>query len=487
MGKGSANDVQATEPGASGWVGNWLVWLVAVVVVAIGGVVVTGVWLAGREEAPSAATTAEPTPSPTRGPLEEGRWQIHPDSPFPVGMAVWVEDELVVAGERWYESLAPATLAALDPETGVWRSLPDHPADCRALDGAVWTGQELVFVGGYTTSDCVAPPGSLGGEAAESLDSYALDVKSGTWRVLSAPPQPLRVDWALGAPIWTGREVLVFSVPELDGADRPVQMMMFDPDADTWRLGESTPGPARRDFASVWTGQRLLVWGGYHESVTEGEAQSPDAWETEQAGYPNRDQRQRVVHEQEYLADGWAYDPDTDTWSPISLAPISGAAGSYAAWTGDEMIIWGGTTARGHDAAPPQMSLLGAAYTPETDTWRTIADPPADAVGDGQAFAPWLSVWTGTEFIVWSESRPSGSPPADEVPLSVALGAAYNPTTDRWRGLPETPLWHVRGAVWTGRSALLHGWLIGDDELFDPGERLPFSRLVEFLPGPRSA
>jgi hypothetical protein len=310
-----------------------------------------------------------------------------------------------------------------------------------------------------------------------------LDLATGTWRTLSGSPQPLRIDWALGPQVWTGQQVLALGSPEPEAFDQPVRAMLLDPRTDTWRVGEPIPGPSRREFAWVWTGQRLLVWGGHHryethypdEQAVPPEAEPWASWDSEQQRW--------VVDDQEWLADGWAYDPGADTWDPISPAPVPGASESYATWTGTEMIVWGGTT--GRDALPWQTSKVGAAYTPATDTWRTIADPPVGAVGEAQSFAPWLSVWTGNEFLVWSVTFPEdNNPDDDQVPLHVTLGAAYHPATDTWRALPDTPLWGAFRSVWTGSAALLTGHLIGDHELFDQGEWLPFARVVEYQPGP---
>jgi len=43
---------------------------------------------------------------------------------------------------------------------------------------------------------------------------------------------------------------------------------------------------------------------------------------------------------------GAAYDPVTYTWTPIStMGALAGRMYFVAAWTGTEMIIWGGDTA----------------------------------------------------------------------------------------------------------------------------------------------
>jgi hypothetical protein len=67
-------------------------------------------------------------------------------------------------------------------------------------------------------------------------------------------------------------------------------------------------------MAAVWTGKRLLLWGG--ETGTPGDFVIP----------PH----------------GLAYDPKADRWSPLLQAPLKGRLDPLAVWTGHAMIVWGG-------------------------------------------------------------------------------------------------------------------------------------------------
>lgn len=405
---------------------------------------------------PSAADTPTPTPTPvpsasvTAGPTvavaQEG-WQVHPDAPFGVGGVVaWTGEELVVGAGTCCAAMTPPELAGYDPATEAWRALPDHPVRCRAFDEEVWTGDELIFLGGCTAHDCVMTGSE---DPWEPIDGYALDVDVGTWRTLASAPRSLPiVDHAL----WTGSEILGLGRGRTD-ATEPVLLLRYDPATDSWAEGPVLPGPARRDFAAVWTGEHLLVWGGTYQLRPWPE----DDWEQ--------------------LADGWAYTPDTDTWTPITPAPMPGATRSYATWTGTEMIIWGG--AYGRDVG--ETSTRGAAYDPVTDSWRTLADLSAGALPDRLSSPePWASVWTGTEFIVWIPGIADWDSDLGASPDDWAtVGAAYTPTTDTWRILPPTPMSGIYGTEWTGGSVLLTGSLIDDVQGGPPGQRI-----VEYHPGP---
>jgi hypothetical protein len=174
------------------------------------------------------------------------------------------------------------------------------------------------------------------------------------------------------------------------------------------------PPEIRSGAASAWTGSQLLAWGGY---VNNGSG----------ATEPNND--------------GFAFDSGTETWSEMPEAPIVARSFPAAAWTGNELVIWGGATSIEYGAA----SALGdgAAYDPTTSSWRIL--PPAP-IG---ARAP-LDVWTGRELIVWGTSVRSLGRPID--------GAAYDPTTDTWRRIADAPIELTdASAVWTGTEMVVFG------------------------------
>lgn len=145
-------------------------------------------------------------------------------------------------------------------------------------------------------------------------------------------------------------------------------------------------------------------------------------------------------------------------WLPMAAGPLSARQRPVSAWTGEELLVWGGRVAlRGHWFAD------GAAYDPAADEWRAL--PPAPL----RARAGASGVWTGTELVVWGGSGAADAPdPAagdSDAPelatttQSFADGAAYNPSTDRWRPLAPAPLSPRREApaVWTGSEVVVWG------------------------------
>jgi hypothetical protein len=137
---------------------------------------------------------------------------------------------------------------------------------------------------------------------------------------------------------------------------------------------------------------------------------------------------------------GAAYDPAADRWDVLPAAPVPGRLGATAVWTGREVVFWGGTA--GHDA----FFADGAAYDPATRKWRVLPPAPIEARSDHQA------VWTGREMVVWGGIEQC-CPVDSEIHDPAA--AAYDPATNQWRRLPDVP------GPWSGDDGtavtLVHG------------------------------
>lgn len=139
-------------------------------------------------------------------------------------------------------------------------------------------------------------------------------------------------------------------------------------------------------------------------------------------------------------SDGMVFDSRTSTWSKMAPSPLSARTHPGSAWTGTALLVWGGLA--GDSFSSGQLGD-GAAYHPRERAWRPL--PPAP-IGPR---AP-LSVWTGEELIVWGTAVRGGDTPRD--------GAAYRPATDTWRRIADAPI-EVSDAVavWTGREMIVFG------------------------------
>ena len=154
------------------------------------------------------------------------------------------------------------------------------------------------------------------------------------------------------------------------------------------------------------------------------------------------------------------------SWRMMAASPLSPRSFPVSAWTGNELVVWSGVPSTSDECGMDEGggSLCGdpavfdgAAYSPATDTWRTIADGPVPAGGAPTQVIP-QGVWTGTELVVWGG-------------WGLPIAAAYDPVSDSWRDLPPGPLAdREQHAVvaWDGRVAVL-----GGRQPLGPGELQP--------------
>ena len=243
----------------------------------------------------------------------------------------------------------------------------------------------------------VAAP--LAGRAATPSATSA-----GVWQRM--PGAPVAPDFDRRTAVWTGTQLIVFGRVHLSRNTllKSVNVAAsYDPATGRWRKLAPPPGPAG-SFGSdhaVWTGTKVLVWGG---------------------------------------SSNLTYDPASDRWGTIPASPTT--TGGLVAWTGRELIGWGGGCCG--DAFDD-----GVAYAPATGAWHRLA--PSPLAGASTPSAP----WTGREVIVLvSETGPDGKP----WPKRLGRAAAYDPRANTWRRIAPMPA-SVNGAsaVWDGRELLVAG------------------------------
>jgi hypothetical protein len=158
----------------------------------------------------------------------------------------------------------------------------------------------------------------------------------------------------------------------------------------------------------------------------------------------------------------------TGGWRRVDGVPLSPRENAVGAWTGDEVLLFGGSDARpcppNASCVPPKEPPLadGAAYRPATGQWRKLPKAPV-----GFDFAE--SVLIGRTLYVWASElrgQPEGS----------AAFLAYQIKQDRWQALPLPPD-HAHGGYKivgaAGRIIFYHG----NDEKGEKPDRVYDPRL----------
>jgi len=141
------------------------------------------------------------------------------------------------------------------------------------------------------------------------------------------------------------------------------------------------------------------------------------------------------------------YDPEADTWSPIStMGAPKARQGHTAVWTGKEMVVWGGVSSG-------QVQGSGGMYDPAGDAWVSVSanGAPKGRLHHGAAWTgSKMIAWGGTDYIDWFQSGGVFDPAGNTWTGSVSVDGA--PTrreghTAVWAsGLNQLVIW----GGWTG-------------------------------------
>src|SRR5574340_480573 len=66
-------------------------------------------------------------------------------------------------------------------------------------------------------------------------------------------------------------------------------------------------------------------------------------------------------------------------WRQLSSSPIGGRSEYGATWTGSDVVVWGGVSWPTGQSSNQARPADGAAYSPDSDTWRAISPSPLSA------------------------------------------------------------------------------------------------------------
>lgn len=258
-------------------------------------------------------------------------------------MIIWSGQQLLTDGSRY------------NPTTDSWTAMTTVNAPvARHSPATVWTGTEMIVWGGTDGSQSL----NSGGRYNPTTDTWV------ALPTVGAPP-PAAFENHNVAAVWTGTEMLVW------GGDGGVSTGFvntggrYNPSTNSWTPIPTAGAPsARKNFTPIWTGTELIIWGGYN-GVT--------------------------------YSDGARFNPSTNSWTPMSQTNGPDPKDTYAGvWTGTKMIVWGGSSG---GAGPGTNSNTGWEYDPASDTWTAISQVNAPSPRWGPT-----AVWTGNQMIVWGGS-----------------------------------------------------------------------------------
>jgi len=378
--------------------------------------------------------------------------------------AVWTGTEMLIWGGH-NNSAVLNDGALYNPATDTWRpvSALNAPSARTWVLTPVWTGTELIVWGGANLS--LSQTFNTGARYNPTTD---------TWTTVATTGAPSGRNRAVM--VWTGKEMVVFGGATGAGTGTYSNTgASYNPVTDTWAPMTTTGAPgARVHHSAVWTGASVLVYGGFSGSSHNQDctSYSPEfgfqtitgEWLVEYFGSDYRHNPAALEatdadgdaasNLEEFLGNSDPTDaesfPLTGEWlQRANNTVVPGRSIYVSAWTGKEMLIWGG---EGIGISYGN----GARYKPGSNTWTPMATANAPQNRSRHA-----GVWSGTELIVWGGYNGA----------NLRTGGRYNPQTDTWQATSLTGAPTARAypaMVWTGTEAIVWGGDAGGT-IYDDG------------------
>ncbi len=269
----------------------------------------------------------------------------------------WVGDRFFVYGGRGALGTNLTDGALYDPAPDRWSTLADSPLGDRArLLGAAVVGAEEMVVG-------------------DGIAFY--DPGADRWRQPSTVGAPTNRNGA--TVVWTGgRQVVVWGGTDLGASSGSLpasQGAIYDVEGDSWTAIDAAGAPRPRVRpAAAWDGASLVLWGGYD------------------------------ITELRSVGDGGRLDVASNVWR--GTVSETGAPGDrtdmYFGWTGRRLLVWGG--ARSSGLTTREYLGDGFLYDPARNRWEALPELSGDAPTGREAGA---FAWTGTQLLVWGGRRES--------------------------------------------------------------------------------
>lgn len=229
----------------------------------------------------------------------------------------------------------------------------------------------------------------------------------------------------------TGRGITPVTVTNPNGKSHTLAGEFIYGTGNSWATINTTGAPsARIHHTAVWTGSKMVVWGGYYGGTGVQELNS-----------------------------GTMYDPVADSWSAITtLAAPSVRYLHGAVWTGSKMLVWGGTSGTG---AAVTLHNTGGSYDPILNSWSALSVTNSPVARYVPAMA-----WTGKVMIVVGGIGGS----INNVGY-LDSGGRYDPNTNSWLATSTTDAPYLidkNAHVWTGSKLICYANGVGAGSIYDP-------------------
>ncbi len=273
--------------------------------------------------------------------------------------------------------LAPGCSAgdrAQSSHSGDWSTVPTSPLSARERAVGIWTGDEVLIVGGSDARPCPPNASCELPEIPPLADGAAVNTRTGTWRTIR--PAPVPFEWAESA---FADSTAYLWIPGTPGRPRAARAFLaYHVDEDVW---EQLPSQKlTSEYRIVQAGQHIAAY-----SDGDGKGPQPDL----------------------------LFDTRTKAWQQLPADPFPTSAGRVIAWSGRELILFDYEPVPNPGSDTPFLPRL-AALDLTTRTWRTVGHAgnlqagPWAPLGDGRLVNPTLGGADGGETNNWGRTYPYG-------------------------------------------------------------------------------
>lgn len=276
-------------------------------------------------------------------------------------------------------------------DSSPWRTVPAGPLSPRAGALGLWTGSEVLLIGGSDAAPCAPSASCVPPDVPPLADGAAFDPQTGTWRRIADSPVPF--EWAQAVVIRKTAYLWIPGSPGRPNADSA--FLTYHVRQDRW---QELPLPANSDrFGGiVQAGDGIVAYAG-----TDEQGEQPDL----------------------------VFDPAVGSWSELPPDPLSPSFDRSMAWSGEELLLFDHELVPNPGSEKPSVTRA-AALDLESGSWRRLPDSEILASGpwvldDARLINPMLGSADGGDTNNWGRNYP--------------YGGILEPASGRWSALPDPP------------------------------------------------
>ena len=277
-------------------------------------------------------------------------------------------------------------------DSSAWLPVPASPLTPRAGALGLWTGSEVLLIGGNDAAPCPASASCVPPDVPPLADGAAFDPETRTWRRIADSPVPF--EWAQAVVIGTTAYLWIPGSPGRPDAESA--FLAYHPRQDRWKELPLPAGDSDHFAGIVQAGDRVIAYAG-----TDEQGEQPDL----------------------------VFDPATGSWSELPPDPLSPSFDRFMAWTGEELLLFDHELVPNPGSEKPSLTRA-AALDLESGSWRRLPDSEILASGpwvidDGHLINPMLGGADGGDTNNWGRTYP--------------YGGILDPASGRWSALPNPP------------------------------------------------